>query len=334
MKKIVLFLLLTFAWSWTFFAIPMVFDLSEQHFLLSNICLIGAYGPAVSAYILTLKKGIWSKRIWLFLVVAAVLALIFGWVNIVIAWSYVKDSLSHIPTIISMIAVIMIPTFILVRFLVHSQQDNPLWHDLLTKEKRWDRWIIALFLFPVLKAVTYVIDYVFILSETERGTFQLMDMGDLSLLYIPLLTLMTLLFNGPLNEEVGWRGFLTKPMIGRYGLIGAGIITGLIWGLWHLPLHINGFYPIEESILFMMGFRIVHGMIFGLFFTWFYRYANESVLLAIILHTGVNIMMNQGMTITLVILLFDLIIVINEGLKRKKNRMSITTNQLVNDDAS
>jgi membrane protease YdiL (CAAX protease family) len=45
-----------------------------------------------------------------------------------------------------------------------------------------------------------------------------------------------------LGEEIGWRGFLA-PAFHRYrGFAWAGIGTGAIWGLWHVPLMLGGGY--------------------------------------------------------------------------------------------
>lgn len=36
-----------------------------------------------------------------------------------------------------------------------------------------------------------------------------------------------------LFEELGWTGFATPVLRGRYGIVGTGIVIGLIWGAWH-----------------------------------------------------------------------------------------------------
>jgi hypothetical protein len=39
-----------------------------------------------------------------------------------------------------------------------------------------------------------------------------------------------------LGEEIGWRGFLAPTLYRTRGFLWAGIGTGLIWALWHVPL--------------------------------------------------------------------------------------------------
>ena len=40
-------------------------------------------------------------------------------------------------------------------------------------------------------------------------------------------------------EELGWTGFATPQWRKRYGILTTGLIMGLLWGLWHLPLFLG-----------------------------------------------------------------------------------------------
>ena len=40
----------------------------------------------------------------------------------------------------------------------------------------------------------------------------------------------------PVFEELGWTGFVTPRLRLRHGVLGTGLIMGLLWGTWHLPL--------------------------------------------------------------------------------------------------
>jgi membrane protease YdiL (CAAX protease family) len=40
----------------------------------------------------------------------------------------------------------------------------------------------------------------------------------------------------PLFEEIGWTGFVTPRLRRRLGILGTGLIMGVLWGTWHLPL--------------------------------------------------------------------------------------------------
>lgn len=45
-----------------------------------------------------------------------------------------------------------------------------------------------------------------------------------------------------LGEEIGWRGFLVPELTEWIGLKKAGWISGIIWGIWHMPGIISGNY--------------------------------------------------------------------------------------------
>jgi CAAX protease family protein len=44
-----------------------------------------------------------------------------------------------------------------------------------------------------------------------------------------------------LGEEIGWRGFLVPELNNLVGFRGAAVISGVIWGTWHLPAIFSGY---------------------------------------------------------------------------------------------
>ena len=47
-----------------------------------------------------------------------------------------------------------------------------------------------------------------------------------------------LIFVLVIGEEIGWRGFLLPRLRARLSLPAAGLVTGLIWTVWHLPIYL------------------------------------------------------------------------------------------------
>src|SRR5262245_53290106 len=58
------------------------------------------------------------------------------------------------------------------------------------------------------------------------------------------------------GEEIGWRGYMLTRLIDA-GLPKPILTSGLIWGLWHVPLILGGVYlagplPALSAVLFMV----------------------------------------------------------------------------------
>ena len=71
-----------------------------------------------------------------------------------------------------------------------------------------------------------------------------------------------------LGEELGWRGYLLPKLL-ALGEIPAMLISGVIWGLWHAPVILQGHnYP--EHPLLGVGMMIVFTVLLGIFFSWLY----------------------------------------------------------------
>lgn len=47
---------------------------------------------------------------------------------------------------------------------------------------------------------------------------------------------------GAIGEEIGWRGFLVPELTNWLGFRRAALLSGIIWGLWHVPLILAGPY--------------------------------------------------------------------------------------------
>lgn len=83
------------------------------------------------------------------------------------------------------------------------------------------------------------------------------------------------------EEELGWRGFAQPQLQASIGASRAGLIIGLVWSLWHLPL----FYFLPSAVGGLpLLFYIPLVSAFGLLFAWLYNGSGGSVLLCIVLH--------------------------------------------------
>jgi membrane protease YdiL (CAAX protease family) len=93
------------------------------------------------------------------------------------------------------------------------------------------------------------------------------------------------LFQEPLNEEPGWRGWVLPKLEKKYGSIIASIIIGIVWGFWHVPLYFTGLYA--GGLEGMLG-RLLWTIPLSLILTWVYKHTHGSLLISVLLHTSIN----------------------------------------------
>lgn len=90
---------------------------------------------------------------------------------------------------------------------------------------------------------------------------------------------------GPLGEEFGWRGYALPALTARIGWRGAGVLIGIAWALWHLPLLFmaetaQAGLPIGLFLISTVGLSVVMARL-GV-------HAGFSVLPALLLHSVIN----------------------------------------------
>ncbi|MFC7132453.1 MULTISPECIES: CPBP family intramembrane glutamic endopeptidase [Salinibaculum] len=96
-----------------------------------------------------------------------------------------------------------------------------------------------------------------------------------------------MVLSGGLNEEPGWRGFAQPRLNDRYGGLGASLVVGVFWALWHLPYFVipvtpHSSYPLVNQVGWIGGILTL-SVILG----WLYNNTG-SVLLPMVLHAMAN----------------------------------------------
>ncbi len=96
---------------------------------------------------------------------------------------------------------------------------------------------------------------------------------------------MVLLFQGPLQEEFGWRGYALDRLQARFNALNSSIILGVMWGLWHIP-----YFWIGEEVIYTYTFLpfILSAILITILMTWLYNNTGGSILVALIFHTMFN----------------------------------------------
>lgn len=154
--------------------------------------------------------------------------------------------------------------------------------DLLARLRRWRigaRWYaVALLTAPLVNAAT-----LFALSLTSGeylpGIFTSDD--TLALLLLAAVGGLTV----PILEELGWTGFATPRLLARRGVLATGLIMGVLWGAWHLPLFAgnaatSGAVP---PVLFMIALLFAWLVPYRILMVWVYD-RTQSLLVAMLMH--------------------------------------------------
>jgi membrane protease YdiL (CAAX protease family) len=94
--------------------------------------------------------------------------------------------------------------------------------------------------------------------------------------------------DGPMQEELGWRGFAVPRLQERHSPLVASAILGVLVVIWHVPLVLLGMVP-AYALLGTFAFTIVFG--------WLYNNTKGSVLMTLIAHAadGLVITGNLGL---------------------------------------
>jgi uncharacterized protein len=87
------------------------------------------------------------------------------------------------------------------------------------------------------------------------------------------------------GEETGWRGFALPRLQRRIGPLGASVLLGLIWGVWHLPLFLvpGSFHQTIPFALF-----ILQDVALAVVMTWLSNHTGGSLVPAHLFHAASN----------------------------------------------
>jgi membrane protease YdiL (CAAX protease family) len=159
--------------------------------------------------------------------------------------------------------------------------------ELLARLGRWRvgaaRWAAALLTGPVLVAAVlsglslYSPDFVPGLFTTEDKVGLL------------IFGLGWGLVGGGLLEELGWTGFAVPALRRRYGALTTGLIVGLLWGTWHVPIAVwasrglAGEASLTGFIAGFLAFYFVALPAYRVLMVWFYDHT-ASLLVAMLMH--------------------------------------------------
>lgn len=95
---------------------------------------------------------------------------------------------------------------------------------------------------------------------------------------------------GALGEEIGWRGFLVPELAEGLSFSEVSILSGTIWGAWHLPQIVFGSFHNGVSRLTSAACFMLSGIGLSFLLAWL-RLRSGSLWPAVVLHASHNIFM-------------------------------------------
>jgi membrane protease YdiL (CAAX protease family) len=146
-------------------------------------------------------------------------------------------------------------------------------------------WAFAL-LFPIVPSVAAL--YLFDLLGGPP-----VDWSRLPPLYtvVPMFVLFTIVAG--IGEEFGWRGYLLPRLQTRHNALVSGLIVGVIWAIWHIPLFFlkgmsQNVMQLQAGLLpALLGYSVLV-IVSSIQFTWVFNNTRGSVLLAAVMHGANN----------------------------------------------
>lgn len=143
-------------------------------------------------------------------------------------------------------------------------------------------------LLPLL--ATSVVVAIVALGEPER-----LERAAVNPLRLVAIFFVFALVDGPLGEEIGWRGFLLPRLLALTRPVTASLLVGVVWYLWHLPLFAaDGSRTLDAAFLWQY---LLLNLAYALLHTWLFLRSNGSALLAVLFHTAGNYFFFLGVSL-------------------------------------
>lgn len=190
---------------------------------------------------------------------------------------------------------------------------------------------IILLIIPLIALISFTIQKISGGDVSSSDTFMQNLRNPVQILVIALLGL-----GAGFGEELGWRGFLLDTFQKYWSGLTSGIVTGVIWAAWHIPLALK-----NKQSLFSLDFinYSVFVILISVLITVIYNNNNRSILSAILLHCMVNFTIGMApvpigenviRTICLLIILIVMILVCKSKSPNTLNMNESKTQKQVN----
>lgn len=141
---------------------------------------------------------------------------------------------------------------------------------------------VTSFVLQALVLVVVILSFSMI-NNTPLNAITYISISNVVQVFILVLT------SGALGEELGWRGYALNILQKKQIPLIAGLVVGVIWGLWHLPLMIISGYSGVELVYYMIAFMVAI-ISTSIIITFFYN-KSKNILVAMWIHFWFNFLL-------------------------------------------
>ena len=279
--QLVSYFFLAFLITWAIFFIPLFMPIDDP---VNCILLmgIGGSGPAFAAIILsrilnpTIVKTDTRKYLAVFLSAAVVTA------ALIIMYLGIHPASFSLTLLLLVVINAAIAAYIISGGLCGREGIREMLGRLYIWKTGWRWYVMAVVFIPAVMIFSLVACTLYAgLSLNEIAPQLSLGVASSVIITLGYVTLL----RGPLREEIGWRGFALPRLQYLYSPLVGTLILGILWTVWHLPLHLNGIYSggmdgFIERFYFNIGVTFL--------FTWIYNHSRGSLLMTTLFHTSIN----------------------------------------------
>ncbi|MFQ5772752.1 MAG: CPBP family intramembrane glutamic endopeptidase [bacterium] len=284
-KRLIIFLILTYSISWAIWLISGVL-FREGNFVYDSKWLFsqtGVFVPTITGIILISLKSKRNIIKNISIIFLSFLIFIIGFIIINHKPVSIKEFDSTASISVFLLAVFIIVIIYRFKYFFFSTEENK---SNIKLEFKWV--LLSIIIFPVL----FLLSWLIVSSQGQGLNISTLKNGLDEFIQILFVAFsMNLILGGSMGEEFGWRGFVLPLLLKKYNPTAAGIVLGIIWAFWHLPIDLT------STIIpgpFAFIFRIIWVIPLSIIITWFFIKTNGSILIALLLHTSLNFLPDIG----------------------------------------
>jgi len=274
------YLILSFALSWIVW-IPVLLA-SRRHEQLGDLLIIGTFGPALAAILLSYQgvrvpSKLSSRFVCFGLTLLLCWAVLIGHAKL---WDELRLSFGAKLLLLLPSA---IPAWIVSTAFSRDGGIRATMRTLLVpRPVLWHA--VALFAFPALLLFTAG------LTRIQGSTVHQPKIVGSGLSYFPLVVVefgYALFVGGGVSEEPGWRGFLLPRLQDRFNPLVASLLVWFPWALWHAPLDFAGYAG--STFAAYLQTRVFILVPLSIIITWVYNRCGKTILSAALFHSAFNV---------------------------------------------